>query len=270
DHEERRLALVALEREATLVTALRRDLLGVMRGRDLFGERRSAAAAEREQARALRQRSAAMRREQRRLVAGGALPFSFVVHFADVAAHAGFDVVIGNPPWVRVHRIPAAERESLRRRYRVYRAAAWEGGAARAHAGLGFAAQVDLAALFVERSLRLLRPGAVLSLLVPVKLWRSLAGGGVRRLLTEESRVLELEDYSEAPTTFDAAVYPSLLVAERWSGADGSETPGQIVAASHRRGGGPLVWRLPRRTLALDDSPGSPWLVLPSDVRDAF
>jgi hypothetical protein len=128
---------------------------------------------------------------------------------------------------------------------------------------------VDLAALFVERGLRLLRPGAVLSLLVPMKLWQSLAGGGVRRLLSEESRIVEIEDLAEAPAAFDAAVYPSLIVVERWSGA-GEDVPGEIVAASHHRGCGPLCWRLPRRSLPFDDSPGSPWLVVPPEVRHAF
>jgi len=270
DREERRLALAAVDGKVESLTATRRDLLSAMRGRDLFGDRKQPSADERDHAAALRTRLAALRNERRRLLGGGALPFSFTVHFADVASRGGFDLIIGNPPWVRLHRIPAAERDSLRARFRVFRAAAWEGGAARAQAGAGFAAQVDLSALFVERSLRLLRPGATLSLLVPVKLWRSLAGGGVRRLLTEESRIVELEDYSDAPAAFDAAVYPSLVVAERWTGQGTGNTPGEIAASAHRRGSGPLCWRIPRRTLALDDSPGSPWLVVPPDVRAAF
>ena len=35
------------------------------------------------------------------------------------------DVVIGNPPWVRVHRIPSAARTTLRRDYVSFRSAAW-------------------------------------------------------------------------------------------------------------------------------------------------
>src|SRR4029077_7602931 len=104
----------------------------------------------------------------------------------------GFDIILGNPPWVRLHRVPVREREMLRAQYRVFRAGAWESGAARARAGRGFAAQVALAALFVERAVRLLRPGAVLALLLPMKLWQSVAGGGVRRLLVEKTRVLYL------------------------------------------------------------------------------
>jgi hypothetical protein len=269
DREERRVALDSIENDLRSVSALRRDLLGAMRGRDLFGDPATPAADTKLHAVTLRQRAAALRLERRRLKAGGALPFSFVVHFADVMTRGGFDVALGNPPWVRLHRIPAGERESLRHRFRVFRAGAWESGATRAHAGRGFAAQVDLAALFVERAVRLLRPGAVLSLLVPIKLWRSLAGGGVRRLLIEETRIIELEDLADAPSWFDAAVYPSLLVAERWSGTP-DDVPGEIRAGSRPGGGAPLRWCLPRRTLSFDDSPGSPWLVLPPDVRSAF
>ena len=269
DREERRLAVEAVDGELTVVAAQRRDILVALRSRDLFGGRNHSSGDSRLHTRALRLRAAELRAERRRLTAGGALPFSFVVHFADVLARGGFDVVLGNPPWVRLHHIPARERELLRARYRVFRAGAWESGAEQARAGAGFAAQVDLAALFIERGVRLLRPGAVLSFLVPAKLWRALAGGGVRRLLAEETRVAVLEDLAEAPSTFDAAVYPSLIVAERWNGPT-NDHPGEILAAAYHRGCGALSWRLPRRQLAFDDSPGSPWLILPPDVRLAF
>lgn len=269
DREERRLAVDALDRELVALAAQRRDILTALRSRDLFGSRSHSSGDSRLHARTLRARAAALRAERRRLATGGALPFSFVVHFADVLARGGFDVVLGNPPWVRLHRIPARERELLRERYRVFRAGAWESGAEQARAGAGFATQVDLAALFIERGIRLLRPGAVLSFLVPSKLWRALAGGGVRRLLGEETRIAVLEDLAEAPATFDAAVYPSLIVAERWNGA-ADDHPGVILAAAYHRGCGALRWQLPRRQLAFDDSPGSPWLILPPEVRQAF
>ena len=267
--EERHLALDAVERELASVAAQRRDLLAALRSRDLFGDRIHSSGDSRLHSRTLRARAAGLRAERRRLSTGGALPFSFVVHFADVMARGGFDVVLGNPPWVRLHRIPARDRALLRDGYRVFRAGAWESGAERARASAGFAAQVDLSALFIERGVRLLRPGAVLSFLVPAKLWHSLAGGGVRRLLGEETRVVVLEDLAEAPATFDAAVYPSLIVAERWNGAP-DDHPGEIVAAAYHRGCGALRWRLPRRQLAFDDTPGSPWLILPAEVRQAF
>ncbi|MDQ3998512.1 MAG: hypothetical protein M3303_15995, partial [Gemmatimonadota bacterium] len=160
----------------------------------------------------------------------------------------------------------------LRRRYAVFRDAGWDAGAAAAQAGRGFAAQVDLAALFAERSLRLLRPGGTLALLLPAKLWRSLAGGGLRRLLQQESRILTLEDWSEGRAAFDAAAYPSLLVARRRHGSREPERPdGRGVAVAIHLHDRAIAWTAPTAaTFAFDDSAGSPWLLLPPDARDAF
>src|SRR5262249_1725669 len=142
---------------------------------------------------------------------GGALAFSFSAHFADVNATGGFNLIVGNPPWVRPHHLDPRERDDHRRRYAVARVAAWSAGADAAGAGRGFAAQVDLAALFVERSAQLLAPSGSLSLLLPSKLWRSLAGGGLRRLATSSLDLMRVEDYADVRATFDAVVYPGLL-----------------------------------------------------------
>jgi hypothetical protein len=202
------------------------------------------------------------------LASGGALPFSFATHFADVANAGGFDVVVGNPPWVRVHRIPEAARAVLRRDYASYRGAAWRAGAIAARAGMGFAAQVDLAALFVERSLSVAAPGGIVALLVPAKLWRSLAGGGVRRLLATDHRVLALEDWSDAPSLFDAAVYPSLVVVRRGR-AEMAETSSETRVTVHAARVA-ATWGVQPRELGLDDTPGAPWLMLPPPARRAF
>ena len=42
-------------------------------------------------------------------------PFSFAAHFTDVAVGGGFDLIVGNPPWVRLHEIPESTRDRLRR-----------------------------------------------------------------------------------------------------------------------------------------------------------
>ena len=227
---ERAFALAHVAEQIERCAARRRDLLAAMRGRDLFGDRvrptsqqTSHLARERIRARELAARRRALR-------SGGALPFAWSTHFPDVAQRGGFDLVIGNPPWVRLHRIPADARAALRARFAVFGGAAWERGARGANAGAGFSAQVDLGALFLERSLALTREDGTLALLLPAKMWRSLAGGGARRLLRTEARVLALEDWSESPAAFDAVVYPSLVVARK--GAEGRCAPTSRVNAS--------------------------------------
>ena len=261
DRAERSAAVAALEREIAALGHRRRELLLARRQRDLFGERRRAGPdPERERLRArVRETRAALRA----LGGGGALPFSYPACFADVHATGGFDLIVGNPPWVRLHNIPPRARERLRERYRVFQLAGWERGAADAAAGRGFAAQVDLAALFVERCTELLAPGGSLALLLPAKLWRSLAGGGVRRLLAERCPIVHAEDLSESAPSFDAAVYPSLVV------ATAGEASPEIRCALRRRDA-TLRWTIARGALALDDSPGSPWILVPAEVRRAF
>ncbi|HEV7838883.1 MAG TPA: DNA methyltransferase, partial [Gemmatimonadaceae bacterium] len=182
DREERDAAISVLGRERARLTARRKELLLALRGRDLFGERHQVDHDSRRYLMEVRSMIRETTRRELKLRGGAALPFSFAAHFADVAATGGFDLVIGNPPWVRIHQIAESSKERLRQEFKVYRNAAWEAGAAFAGAGRGFGAQVDMAALFVERSLGLIASGATMALLLPSKLWRSLAGGGVRQL----------------------------------------------------------------------------------------
>jgi hypothetical protein len=271
DRAERACAVASIEMELRAVADRRRDLLMAQRGRDLFGERYQTTRGERNDVAALRTRSNALRALRRRVLDGGALPFSFSTHFPDVAARGGFAVVVGNPPWVRTHRIAESQRAAYRRDYEVSRSAAWESGAVVAGAGRGFAAQVDVAALFVERSLKLLAPGGTMALLLPVKLWRSLAGGGVRALLAAGSRLVQVEDHSRAAGAFDAAVYPSLIVARRHAEDSSAHEPAGFVEVTvHERNVSGIAWRIPSSDLAYDVSRGAPWILLPPDARRGF
>jgi len=226
DRREREVAVASLDRAAKVMRSHRLELLAAVRSRDLFGGRARPSAAQARQLSLLRTEIWRLDGRRRAVAGGAGLPFSFATHFADMAASGGFHLVLGNPPWVRPHRHAPAERHRLRQLFRVAREAPWRAGAELAGAGAGFAAQADLSALFVERALSLLRPGGTVGMLLPAKLWRALAGGGVRRLLATEAVVTTLEDWSRSPHNFDAAVYPSLLVATRTvPPRDGPERP---------------------------------------------
>jgi hypothetical protein len=268
DRLERAAALDALVRTRARLSADRKETLIALRARDLFGDRHAPDADTRLRLAGIRSRLKEIARRTKALRAGAALPFSFAAQFSDVAAAGGFDVIIGNPPWVRVHHIAEASRERLRRDFAVYRNAAWQSGATFAGAGRGFAAQIDLAALFVERSCELLRPGGTMALLLPTKLWRSLAGGGVRQLLVNRMDIVALEDLAESHSQFDAAVYPSLLVARRR--IDRSDDSRPAVRAAVRTTQRTIRWSCPRELLSVDSTPGSPWVLIPPRARRAF
>lgn len=268
DGLERSAAIDALIRSCTRLRDDRKEILIALRAKDLFGERHSPGADMRTRLAAIRSQLRELASRVKALRAGAGLPFSFAAHFSDAAATGGFDVVIGNPPWVRVHHIAESSRERLKRDFGVYRNAAWESGARLAGAGRGFGAQIDLAALFVERSHNLLRQGGTMALLLPSKLWRSLAGGGVRHLLVDRADVALVEDLTESRSQFDAAVYPSLLIARRrFERSEATRTP---IAVTVHRAHGALRWSCSRDLLSVDDTTGSPWVLIPSAARKAF
>jgi hypothetical protein len=268
NREERREACAWLEARVARLAVERRGLLRAARGRDLFGGRRGTLPAERDELTALRTRAREARAHLRTVRAGGAVPFFFAAHFPDVAARGGFDVVVGNPPWVRLHRVAPDLRDRFRREFAVYRNAAWLSGARTAGISRAFAEQIDLASLFVERGMALARPGGALALLVPAKLWRSLAGGGVRRLLFERHALRLLEDWSDAPAAFDAAVYPALVVAQCM--AMPRATPADELRVTTHRGRLAITWCAPLRSLPFDTSSGAPWIVIPPAARAVF
>ena len=259
--EERTRALAELDRRLNTITTARREALLARRSPDLFGaparERRGASAIDRD----VRARAAALRRERCRIADGGALPFSFTSPLGHVHTSGGFALIVGNPPWVRSSNIAAVGRLALRERFAVLRDPGWVPQPYDVRARRSFGMQVDLAAVFVERSLALAAPNAVISLLLPSKLWRSLAGGSVRRLLARH-RLLALEDWTDAPSLFDAAVYPSVLSVQRAAPAGRLRAAVKSPVALH--------WLAAPASLHLArGEPASPWLLVPPDVRAA-
>ncbi|MEO8946329.1 MAG: N-6 DNA methylase [Gemmatimonadaceae bacterium] len=268
DTLERDRALAAIESAIGTATFERVEIVRAARSRDLFDGRNPPTAARRERLRYLRSHLRALRRRRTAIQRGATPAFAYPTHFADVAISGGFDAIIGNPPWIRVHNIPSEDRARYRDSFIVYRAGAWSDGARGAQAGRGFASQVDVAALFVERSIDLLAPTGTIGLLLPSKLWRSLAGGGTRQLILDRASIVSLEDHSDALDSFDAAAYPSMLVATRGASAHGSVDRTIRIAAT--KGTARSAWTTSTRSLPLDASPGSPWLLIPPECRSAF
>ena len=280
DIAERARALQAIDRAITTVDFERREIIRAARTRDLFQKQGSPDAKSRARLLGLRSTIRSLHRRRTSITRGEIPAFGYASHFSDVADTGGFDLVLGNPPWVRVHNVPPHERARYREQFSVYRTSGWVEGARGAQAGRGFAGQIDLAALFIERSIQLLSPGGTLALLLPSKLWRSLAGGGVRQLLLDRTLITTLEDHSDGRDTFDAAVYPSILVATRKSSSDVTHADSGSVAAPFAESAGVRIsvhrresrtgWTARAHDVPLDITAGSPWLLLPPRARASF
>ena len=209
-----------------------RECLASARASDLFGTRRGLDTEHARRLAALRARLRALRADRRRLTRDGEVPwFQFEAHFADVfATRNGFDLVIGNPPWVRAEELPRVVRERLSRRYRWWRA----GGTC------GFRHQPDLAVAFLERAHELAAPDGVVGLLVPSKIASAGYAATARRALATERTIHLAADLAGRAGAFDATVYPMALVT-----GNGRADPGHRVALRFRGGSS-----VPQRELA--------------------
>jgi hypothetical protein len=254
--EERAIAGASTDAAIASLTARLADAAAAS-GRDLFGRRsrRDPAAARR--VADWRRRRRELHAMRRRIAGEDALPFfAFDVHFGDILAQGGFDLVIGNPPWVRGERLPASTRTLLARRYRAFRPST--GG------GRGFAHLPDLSVAFVERALQLVRPEGVVGFVLPAKLLRAGYAAPLRGLIRASATVLHLEDRSHAPASgFGATVFPMVCVLRRRPPDPESAATVTVTGRSGREIGGLAR----QRELSLDaDDDRAPWLALPGDI----
>lgn len=261
--DERAIAGASADAAIASLTAHLADVAAAS-GRDLFGRRTRRDPATARRVVEWRQRRRELLAVRHRLAEDDALPFfAYDVHFGDILAGGGFDVVIGNPPWVRGERLPISTRAMLAARYRTFHPSA--------PGRRGFAHLPDLSVAFVERGLQLLRPDGVLAYLLPAKLLRAGYAGPLRALLREQATIIQLDDRAHAPASgFAATVFPMICVARRRP--PDPEAPAYITVSG---AGVAVAGRVTQRDLSLDpDNPRAMWLALPGDlagaVRDAL
>ena len=123
--------------------------------------------------------------------------FDWKAAFPEVWQAGGFDVVIGNPPYIR-QELLGAVKAYLKKNYAV-------------HHGMA-----DLYVYFFEGGLRLLRPGGRLSLVVTNKWLRANYAEKLRHFLAEQADLQSVVDLGHAKQIFeDADVFPSIVVIRR-------------------------------------------------------
>jgi hypothetical protein len=236
---ECRAAQASLALAETQVRGRIRECVQAGRSPDLFGARRGLDRGIRTQLRAHRAELRSIRQARRTIVREQEVPwFHYQSHFADVFAGGGFDLVVGNPPWLRAEAIPPPLRRRLSGRYRWWRAS-----------GTGFAHMPDLAVAFLERAFELTAPGGVVALLVPAKLATAEYGSAARHGLASSTTLLRVVDLTGRPdVAFDATVYPLGLVARHAAPprrhrvrTELGSAAGASLPQTQLRGGGPWV-----------------------------
>jgi len=172
------------------------------------------------------------------------------IHLADALLDPvgeGYDVVLGNPPYVRQERL-GDRKEHLRRRYAT------------------FSGTSDLYVCFFERGLQLLRPGGRLVFLVSNKWLRVTYGAALRELLAREAWLEEVVDLGHAPVFGTTDAFPSLVVLRRPEEGEGPDT----VAVRPPVPGVHDPERLPVHRVARRRLGRAPWCLEPEAVQQAL
>lgn len=122
--------------------------------------------------------------------------FLWHIYFKEVFDNGGFDIVIGNPPYIdseTMVRIMPTERNLYAD---IFSCASgnW-----------------DMFIIFIELSISLLKVKGVFSNIIPNKLIAAKYGVELRKLLSNQ-HIIEIRDYSRIDVFEDAAVYPITIV----------------------------------------------------------
>jgi predicted type IV restriction endonuclease len=130
-------------------------------------------------------------------------PFDWAKEFpgAFSASRKGFDVIVGNPPYIRIQEMSEWAPEEAAYLKTSYRTA--ERG------------NYDIYVVFVEQALRLLSVGGKLGFIIPNKFMSAKYGEALRLLLREGKNASHIVNFGDAQVFQGATTYTSLLFASK-------------------------------------------------------
>ncbi|MBR4250749.1 MAG: Eco57I restriction-modification methylase domain-containing protein [Kiritimatiellae bacterium] len=170
--------------------------------------------------------------------------FLWHLWFAEVFDNGGFDIVIGNPPYISAldysKILTESEKKQLCRNYKVAKGA-W-----------------DVYVLFFERGIELLRSGGVLAFITPNKYLSASYGKALRAFLVENVNLRLIADLSSIPVFEAVAVYPIITVLSKSKQLPSIEVCKPCSVATLSRG----VNVLPIDSAILTACPDNIWGVL--------
>lgn len=119
--------------------------------------------------------------------------FNWQNEFPEVFKKGGFDVVIGNPPYVRQELFKEI-KPFLQKHYKCYNSIA------------------DLYTYFIEKGINLIKSNGKFSFILPNKFLKATYGKEIRKVLKEKSNLELIYDFDDYPVFEDATTYPIIFV----------------------------------------------------------
>ena len=122
-------------------------------------------------------------------------PFDWQGEFPEIMGNGGFDVIIGNPPYVR-QELLGIFKSYFQSYYKVYHGTA------------------DLYAYFIEKSISLLKEHGLFGIIVANKWMRANYGKSLREWLKQQ-HIIEIIDFGDLPVFQQATTYPCIIIVKR-------------------------------------------------------
>ena len=126
----------------------------------------------------------------------GDLAFNWQEEFKAIMENGGFDVVVGNPPYVR-QELLSELKPALQKNFEVYQGTA------------------DLFVYFVELGMKLLKEKGMFGYIVANKWMRANYGKSLRKYISTKTKLLQIIDFGELPIFENAATFPMILVTQK-------------------------------------------------------
>ena len=122
----------------------------------------------------------------------------------------GFDIILGNPPYIRQEQIDSKHKAYFKQYYETYHGKA------------------DLYVYFVERALQLLKPQGQFSFILPNKWLQAGYGLHLRNFIKKHS-IEEILDFDDLPVFTEASTYPLILSLSKTPPKAGQTFPVQKI-----------------------------------------
>ena len=123
--------------------------------------------------------------------------FNWEEEFKDIMDNGGFDVVIGNPPYIRIQSLPRDEANYYRDNY---------------NSAFG---SFDIYVLFIEQAINLLKPEGRMGLITSGKFLKSDYGKKLQQILIGSCTIENIIDLSAQRVFSEATTYPTIIILKK-------------------------------------------------------
>jgi type I restriction-modification system DNA methylase subunit len=114
-----------------------------------------------------------------------------------VKNYMDYEYVVGNPPYVRIKKLPNQDQKYYEKVYE------------------SVFGRFDLYVLFIERGLNWLSEDGILGFITSNKFTRSMYGREIRRIISDDYTLAEYVDFGDTGIFEDAANYPCMILVSR-------------------------------------------------------